>query len=100
MKVCVIVEFEVLSSAWDDFRKLVAAQAENSLAREPGCHAFDVWTSSEKPNVVFLHEIYADRAAFDAHLASSHFRAFDTATAPMVAAKRVTLWDRREGTGA
>ncbi|MEM7522936.1 MAG: antibiotic biosynthesis monooxygenase [Pseudomonadota bacterium] len=38
---------------------------------------------------MFLYEVYDDAAAFDAHLASDHFKDFDAAVAPMVAAKTV-----------
>jgi (4S)-4-hydroxy-5-phosphonooxypentane-2,3-dione isomerase len=44
------------------------------------------------PDTVFLWEIYDDRAAFDAHLASRHFRDFDRATADMVRTKTVTFY--------
>jgi quinol monooxygenase YgiN len=45
-------------------------------------------------NAVFLYERYADRAAFDAHLASTHFRAFDAAVRGMVAAKSMRALQR------
>ena len=41
--------------------------------REPGNIAYDVYRSTETPNVFFLHERYADQAALDAHRASPHF---------------------------
>ena len=42
-----------------------------------------------RPDEVFLYEVYADAVAFDAHLASAHFKAFDRATALMIADKIV-----------
>lgn len=38
---------------------------------------------------VFLYERYDDRAAFEAHLASTHFKTFDAMVAPCLEAKTV-----------
>ena len=38
--------------------------------------------------------VYDNRAAFDAHLASAHFKRFDPAVAPMVAAKTVRILEK------
>ena len=39
---------------------------------------------------ILLYEIYDDRAAFDAHIKTPHFLAFDEASAPLVADKTVS----------
>ena len=67
----------------------IRENAAASLREEPGCHHFDVCTSPDDPTEIFLYELYDDRAAFDAHLASEHFRAFDAMTADWVADKQV-----------
>jgi quinol monooxygenase YgiN len=43
---------------------------------------------------VFLYELYDDRAAFDAHLATPHFKAFAAATDAMIATRRIATWRR------
>ena len=40
---------------------------------EPGCIAFDVYRGIENPRLFVLVELYTDRAAIDAHIASDHF---------------------------
>lgn len=90
----VVVTFEVQRESWDTFHKRVARQAAESLAQEPGCSVFDVWTGADRPDEVYLYEVYDDRAAFDAHLASPHFLAFDAEVAPMVRSKTVAVYDR------
>ncbi|MEL6748477.1 MAG: antibiotic biosynthesis monooxygenase [Pseudomonadota bacterium] len=40
-----------------------------------------------------LYELYDDRAAFEAHLASAHYAAFDAATKDLIAAKTVTTYE-------
>ena len=49
------------------------------------------------PTHVFLYEIYRDRAAFDLHLASDHFRQFDQRSRDLVVSKTVVqpMWSRR-----
>ncbi len=73
------------------FLPLVRANAAASFA-EPGCLRFDVLVPEDGRDAVFLHEIYTDAAAFDLHLATPHFAAFDAATRAMVAAKDVRRW--------
>lgn len=67
--------------------------ATTSLREEPDCHQFDVATDSNAPDSVFLYEIYTDRAGFDAHLASAHFKSFDAAVKHMIADKIIQTWD-------
>jgi len=85
------VAFKVKQTEFDRFLDLVRANAAASLSAEPGCLRFDVLIPrAETPaTTVFLYEIYRDRAAFDEHLASPHFRAFDRAVSDMVISKSV-----------
>lgn len=96
MTYCVLVEFDLHPAVETQFLPLMRAQASNSLALEAGCQVFDVWTASDQPGKVFLYEVYDDRAAFDLHLATAHFRQFDAAVAAWIAHKRVVLLDHRE----
>lgn len=74
----------------DAFMPLMVQNARTSLSAEAGCGQFDICRDG---NVVFLYELYDDRAAFDAHLATAHFKAFDSATADMIATKDIKLFD-------
>ena len=89
----VTVTFEVAAEHTESFHEAVLAQAENSVRREEKCRQFDVCTDPERPGVIFLYEIYDDAAAFDDHLASDHFKAFDAAVAPWLTAKTVETWE-------
>jgi autoinducer 2-degrading protein len=40
---------------------------------------------------VFLYEVYENRAAFDAHLTSAHFRSFDATFVGMIDSKDAPL---------
>lgn len=87
----VAVTFEIVADRAEAFRDRVPRQAADSLG-EPGCRRFDVWCDPGDCMRVFLFEIYDDRAAFDAHLASEHFKAFDAEVGPWVRDKRVEQW--------
>ena len=88
----VCVTFEIASGKMVDFMPIMRKQAANSVELESGCHQFDVCTDPEHPNEVFLYELYDDRAAFDAHLESEHFRSFDAIVSKMVLSKSVRTW--------
>lgn len=89
-RLVILVEFECHPGAEPEFRRLVLENAAASLRDEPGCRQFDVLTPESGPGSrIVLYEIYDDAAAFDAHLATPHFAAFNEASAPLVAAKIV-----------
>lgn len=83
----VIVDFNTHAAHAEDFAAAIADNATRSVAEEPGCHQFDVCRDPADPTAFFLYEVYEDDAAFQAHLASAHFKAFDALTAPWVTGK-------------
>lgn len=86
----VTVTFRLHPGQMDAFLPLMTANAATSRGQEPGCHQFDIcWDGDE----IFLYEVYEDRAAFDAHLQSVHFKRFDAAVADLIADKKVKLFD-------
>lgn len=87
----ITVLFELEMGATEQFHRLVAENARQSVALEPGCLRFDVLTPTDKARAdeVFLYEIYTDQAAFDVHLASAHFKSFDEQTRALVRRKTV-----------
>ena len=94
----VAVDFRIHPEQIEVFMPLMLAQAQNSLTKEPGCRVFDVCQSPETPTSIFLYEVYDDRAAFEFHTATDHFRSFDAAVAEMVAEKQVEFYCRKEDT--
>ena len=88
----VTVNFTVAAADADRFVERVRQQATDSLSAEPGCRRFDVCLDTQAPGGIFLYELYDDRAAFDLHLATPHFRAFDAEVASIVQSKDVGTW--------
>lgn len=88
----VTVEFSIEPKHGADFRDAVLAQARNSLDKEAACHRFDVCFPADALTACFLYEIYGDEAAFQTHLRSEHFKAFDDLVSGWVTEKTVKTW--------
>ncbi len=88
----VAVSFRVVPGKLKPFLSLVRENARTSLELEPGCHVFDICTDPERPDEVFLYEVYESGGAFQAHLDTAHFKSFDSAVAPMLSDKSVTTY--------
>ncbi|GAA0780485.1 antibiotic biosynthesis monooxygenase [Roseibium denhamense] len=88
----VTVTFQLKPGQKKVFLPLMTENAEASLREEPGCRQFDVCTDPDRPEEVFLYEIYDDAAAFQVHLETEHFLAFDRKIAGMVADKSVKTY--------
>jgi len=89
----VTVVFEPKPEHSDAFRVAMLDNARASRETEPGCRQFDV-CADPATGTIFLYEVYDDRAAFAAHVAADHFKAFDAATRDWVARKDVRIYDR------
>ncbi len=90
----VTVEFVVAREQADAFSARVLQQAADSLTAEPGCRVFDVCVDPEHNGRFFLYEVYDNAAAFEHHLASAHFKAFDADVAGWLASKHVEVLSR------
>ncbi len=90
----VIVEFTTYAQHAAAFRQRVIRQASDSLELEPDCHVFDVCNDPERDNFVLLYEVYTDRSAFDAHLASPHFLDFNATVQAWVSDKKISTFER------
>ncbi|MDE0695507.1 MAG: putative quinol monooxygenase [Boseongicola sp.] len=88
----VIVDFELLPDASKaDARELLAQNASASFQTEPGCLRFDVVETKNEASAFTLYEVYADEAAFVAHLKTPHFRAFDQDSRNFFGGKSIRL---------
>ena len=90
----ITVEFTLREEHRERFMARMFQQARDSLEKEGGCRQFDVAVDPKDPCRVFLYELYDDEAAFQAHLASDHFKGFDRTTADWFTDKEVQAWQR------
>jgi len=90
----VTVSFEIKPHATDNFMALMKDNARQSLSLEEECLVFDVCRSEESSDVVFLYEVYKTSEAFQSHLTSDHFLAFNKLAADMVQSKSISTYIR------
>jgi (4S)-4-hydroxy-5-phosphonooxypentane-2,3-dione isomerase len=71
--------------------KFVEAIKENAAAsvKEPGCREFNVLVLANRPNHVFLFEVYDNEAALAAHRETPHFKKFFATAGSLVADRNV-----------
>ena len=92
----VIVDFVIKPENATAFARAVSENAKASVGQEPECHQFDVCVSPDDRARFFLYEIYTDRAGFEAHLASAHYKSFDQLVGPWTADKKARFLERVE----
>jgi quinol monooxygenase YgiN len=90
----VLVTCTLKSGMKDKFLPLALANAHRSLTDEFGCRQFDVCRDLKVEEKIILYELYDGRSAFDAHLATDHFKSFDIATRDMIFEKVACFMER------
>lgn len=93
----VIAEFSVAGEKLSEFLAAARADATASRRDEPGCLQFDVIVEGSGPHRVVFYEVYASRAAFDAHLAMPHVAAFRSALGLVEKEEPPRFFERRAG---
>ncbi|MDO5624067.1 MAG: putative quinol monooxygenase [Pseudomonadota bacterium] len=74
-----------------DFSRIVQWEMARSMQHEPGVLAMYAATVKGQPHQWLFLEIYADEAAYQAHRATAHFRAYLDQTRDMIATRRVAV---------
>ena len=85
-----LAELEIDPDRLDDYLALLSEEIEASVALEPGVLALHAVAVKGSPGKVHVFEIYADQAAYEAHLATPHFLRYKTLTASMVLSLHLT----------
>jgi (4S)-4-hydroxy-5-phosphonooxypentane-2,3-dione isomerase len=92
--IIITVEFEVHAHAAAAFIAGMTRQASVCRATEPGCLQFDVATDPDRPDHIFIYEVFADAVAVAHHNDTPHFHAFRAEAAPMIVSRRLSRWVR------
>jgi autoinducer 2-degrading protein len=93
----ILVRFLVAPDQRSAFLAAVTRNAAASVSNEPGCQRFDILVDqSTKTDEVLLYEIYDNAAAFERHLQTPHFAAFQTETHDWVTSSTLQRLDLRE----
>jgi quinol monooxygenase YgiN len=68
----------------EQFKAILKEEAEASVQKEPGVLTLYAVSEKENPNHFTILEIYADSAAYKAHLQTPHFIKYKTGTKDMI----------------
>ncbi len=89
MPVVRIAELDIDPAQIDRYTAAVRTEVEASVRLEPGVLAIYAVAEKDHPSRFRFFEMYADDAAYAAHIASAHFRAYADATKDMIISKRL-----------
>lgn len=84
-----LAELQIDPTQLDAYLALLRVEIDASVRLEPGVLTLNAVALKDAPDHIRLMEIYADQAAYEAHLRSPHFITYKNATATMV--KSLTL---------
>jgi quinol monooxygenase YgiN len=87
------VHFEALPGREDDLTRELSALVEPTR-KEPGCLVYELHVDPENPGKLMFYEKFADQAALDFHVSTSHFKkllSYREESDP-VAGQTVTRW--------
>ena len=90
----IVASFKVKPDCIDAFIDASKADAESSVANEPGCHQFDVNVDPKNPTHFMFYEVYEDQDAIDAHRESPHFKTFFDAIQNLIEERSPLILDR------
>jgi len=79
-----ISEIEILPQFLDEYNSILKHEAAASVEKEPGVLAIFPMGTKEQPTQIRIVEIYADSAAYQSHLKTSHFQVYKSSTLKMV----------------
>lgn len=66
------------------YRAMLTEEIETSVRAEPGVLSLNAVSIKGSPDKIRILEVYADQAAYEAHLTSPHFLKYKTGTAGMI----------------
>jgi quinol monooxygenase YgiN len=84
-----IALLEIEPAQLDAYRAAVKEEMEASVDVEPGVLAIYAVAEKDAPTKLTFFEIYADEAAYHAHLATPHFRKYFETTKDMITSRRL-----------
>ncbi len=89
MPVVRIAELDIDPNQLERYRAAVKEEVETSVRVEPGVLAIYAVGEKDDPSKLRFFELYADEAAYDAHIGSAHFRKYAETTKDMITSKRL-----------
>ena len=84
-----VAELEIDPDHLESYMAAVREEIETSVRVEPGVLAIYAVAEKDDPSRLRFFEMYADEAAYRAHIASPHFRKYFETTKAMITSRRL-----------
>ena len=84
-----MAELEIDPAQLDLYKAAVQEEIETSIRVEPGVLAIYAVSIKDDPSHLRFFEIYADEAAYGAHIDSAHFKKYVEITRPMIQSRKL-----------
>lgn len=88
-KIVRIAELEIDPAQLDKYTAAVKEEMEISVRTEPGVLGIYSVAEKDNPSKLRFFEIYADEAAYQAHIRSPHFRKYYEITKTMITSRKL-----------
>ena len=88
-----IAELEIVPAHLDAYRAFLSEEIAASIEHEPGVLMLHAVADKAAPHQIRILEVYASRAAYEAHIQTAHFLKYKQGTAEMVATLRLIDMD-------
>ena len=85
-----LAELEIDPASLEDYKAAVTEQIETAIREEPGVLVLYAVASKNNPTHITVFEIYADLAAYQTHLETSHFMKYKATVKNMVKSLKLT----------
>ena len=79
-----LAELQIEPSRLEEYKAALREEIEASIRLEPGVLTLYAVSVKRDPTQIRLFEMYADAAAYEAHLQTPHFKKYKTGTQDMV----------------
>lgn len=86
-----VVELKVVAGQKDALMARTLTLRETVKRNELGCLRYDVLTSEEEADKLFLYEVYANRSALETHFSTSYVKHYLEETKAMVAERKLNF---------
>lgn len=89
-----VVYLKTHADTREQFLKLALDNAQATRDLEPGCLQFDVVSDPDDPDRIMFYEVYRDKAAFEKHQQSAHFKDYLERAVPLLASRERAFFKR------
>ena len=88
-----MAEIDIVPARLQDYLGFLTEEIAASVEREPGVLMLHAVANKSEPHKIRILEVYASRAAYEAHIETPHFLKYKQGTADMVTALRLMDMD-------